>query len=276
LKAEARDHVVHALLCFILGIWINEKFFKPVLNIHVDPFQWKIAGLFHDVGYPIQVATSIMKPFAKKICDIQRELGISESQVVFEVFPRNLEQLMNKQNSLRLIQKQLKFWDLEIKTSIVYKKMIRSGAVCHGMISALSVLKVIDCLYQKNNPMREYNSLLSDGGVNWDQMNFECDIVPACAAVFIHNLSGDYFLDNKIVAKKAPLVFLLKLSDSLQNWERPSKENPAGSLNTMYDIGVEDNKLIFKVENDADRGRIEAEIDSTLKKEKLEIVPLRE
>ena len=62
LQPWVRDHVVHALLSFILGININEKF----LNSSVDYFQWKLAGLLHDVGYPVQIAKDILKPFTAK------------------------------------------------------------------------------------------------------------------------------------------------------------------------------------------------------------------
>ena len=41
LEPWVRDHVVHALNCFILGILINEYFFKPYHGQNVEPFHKK-------------------------------------------------------------------------------------------------------------------------------------------------------------------------------------------------------------------------------------------
>src|SRR5262249_25436902 len=60
LDPRQRDHVVHAVRVFVLGISLNEFFLGPNA---VDPFQWKIAGLTHDVGYPLQIASKVGSPF---------------------------------------------------------------------------------------------------------------------------------------------------------------------------------------------------------------------
>jgi hypothetical protein len=58
LEPQLRDHVVHAVLTFLLGIHINKDFLKPS-GYRVDTFQWKLAGLFHDVGYPAPLSANI-------------------------------------------------------------------------------------------------------------------------------------------------------------------------------------------------------------------------
>jgi len=50
LEPWVRDHVSHSFLCYLLGIFINEYFLNDNFKIHIDNFQWKLAGLFHDMG----------------------------------------------------------------------------------------------------------------------------------------------------------------------------------------------------------------------------------
>ena len=68
----------------------------------------------------------------------------------------------------------------------VYEERTLQGPVCHGVISALAVLRVLDLLYAKENPERVYELKKVDG-IDWSQKWFETDNVSACAAVFLHN-----------------------------------------------------------------------------------------
>lgn len=107
-----------ALLSFILGIYLNEKFLcKPA-----DIFQWKLAGLLHDFGYPIQIARDILEPFTTKINEINRKLNVSISDVHFKIIPDGLENLTNGINSFDLIQKCLDEWGLHINAKEEYNK----------------------------------------------------------------------------------------------------------------------------------------------------------
>lgn len=274
LEPHLRDHVVHALLSFILGIYINEKFFQQIFRIHVNPFQWELAGLFHDIGHPVEVAKGIMESYADNINEIQHELGVDVADVTIEIFPKNLELLTNKLSSFDLIQAQLKEWSLNINARKKYREMIKSGDICHGMISGLSVLKIIDLLYQRYNPKREYKQIFSNDSVDWNQQFFDGDIIPACSAIFIHNFSGVHFARRKIKLDRAPLAFLLKLSDSLQDWERPSKDDPVGISSSKYDITVCGDQLIFKADDPDTRSKIYTEISSCLEAANMQICSL--
>ena len=251
LEPWARDHVVHALLSFILGIYINEKILRPLTHTPVDDFQWKLAGLFHDVGYPMEMARdALVKPFTDTINESKRKIGIGARDVGCKFIPYGFENLQNNVNSFDLIQERLNTWGLRINAKRAYDEVIDSGGICHGMISSLAVLYLIDLLYQKFNPKREYKDRYvrrrpRTGDVNFNQVYFERDVVSACAAIYIHNLPGKWFANAKIDRSKAPVAFLLKLSDSLQEWERPSKENPTGFSATQFDIRIDNNQLVF-------------------------------
>lgn len=239
LKPTARDHVVHAMLSYLLGIYINENFIFNLTGKRVDAFQWKLAGLFHDIGYPAQIAKDLFNSYTNKINEIKEKIGVDSQEIHFNIVPVGLEKLQNNVNSFGLFQKHLDEWELDINASTVYNKYIQSGDICHGQISALSILYIIDLLYQKNNPSRELQC------PEWSQQFFYDYVVPACTAIFIHSLPNQYFENSKISLIKAPIAYLLKLSDCLQDWERPSRKNTHGFSANLYDIEVKNNKLIF-------------------------------
>ncbi|MEM3697096.1 MAG: hypothetical protein QXQ94_06305 [Candidatus Bathyarchaeia archaeon] len=247
LEPWVRDHVVHALLSFILGIYINEKILRPH-HIPVDDFQWKLAGMFHDIGYPAEIANGILKPFIEKINDIKRTLlgRFKRPDVRFKVIPVGLESLQNNVNSFDLIQNRLNEWDLKIDARREYDLIVESGNVDHGIISSLAILYVIDLMYQKHNPKREYKDRFIPGtNISFNQKYFEEDVVSACTAIYIHNLPKRSFCNSKIDRIKAPVAFLLKLSDCLQEWERPSFTNKFGFPANKFDVNVSNKQLIF-------------------------------
>lgn len=259
----ARDHVVHAFLSYLLGIYINEKFLRHN-SLNVSPFQWKLAGLFHDVGYPAQIARKILKKYADQLNEIRENLSVDRPKFSFSTVPRGFDKLTRGIDAFDLIQRCLYGWGLDINARSEFGKMIEDGDVCHGMISGLSVLCVIDMMYQKYNPTRQYKSVREPENVSWNEWYFDHDVVPACAAIFIHNLPKRCFKKAKIDRFRAPLAYLLRLSDGLQDWERPSAHNRTGYPDDMFDIDVVGNDLIFKVENPIRMKAIKKELNSAL------------
>lgn len=246
LKPLVRDHVIHALLSFLLGIYLNEKFIKPSNSTSVDHFQWKLAGFFHDIGYPIQIAMNIVEPTISKINEIKRNLNVSVPDVQSKILTEGLENLANHLNSFELIQKCLDDWGLKINPRREYDLMIESRKMNHGIMSSLIVLYVIALMYHKYNPKKEYKDIdLENTNINWNQLNFDRDIVSACSAIYIHNLPNRCFTDAKIDRSKAPTAFLLKLSDCLQEWERPSYERETVYPASLFDIKIDKGQLIF-------------------------------
>jgi hypothetical protein len=247
LEPWARDHVVHALLSYFLGVFLNENFLFRT-GEKVSAFQWKIAGLFHDVGYPLQIASdSLVKPFVSKINAMKKELHSTQPDLTIGIVPSGLEKLNNGVNALDLIQGKLDEWELDINPHEVYADMTKTGFVDHGIVSALAVLYVIDLMYQEHNPRRVHRNIFTPGrSVNFNQKFFERDVVSACSAIFIHNLSCSKFLHKKIERSKAPVAFLLKMSDTLQEWERPSLNNLNGNSANLFSLSVEQKRLLFK------------------------------
>lgn len=263
LAPQHRDHIVHAMLSFILGIYISEKFLKPS-DIKIEPFQWKLASLFHDIGYPIQVASNyLLKPFGDNINKIMESLGVENKNLHFKIAVDGFENLTNDKNSFDLIDKRIDEWDIDIHSKEVYNRMLESGKIDHGIISSLTLLNVIDLIYQKYNPERKYSDVIKND-VNFNQKFFEHDVVSACSAIFIHNLNSEDF-PTKIDRSKAPIAFLLRLSDCLQEWERPSSQNPTGFSSKQFDIEINNGNLnLYASISNTKKVEIREEISSSL------------
>ena len=245
LKPTHRDHVVHSMFSFILGIAINEYFLKPS-NVCVDPFEWKLASLFHDIGYPIQVASDLLKPFTGETNEIGKKFNSHNKNVNIKIIPEGFENLSNNENSFSLITNCLHKWDIQIDAEKEYNHMIDSGDIDHGIMSSLAVLNVIDLMYQEHNPERNYRDI-KENGFNFNQQIFCNIVVPACSAIFIHNLDHNKF-EHKINCSKAPVAFLLRLSDCLQEWDRPSDEKPTGFSSDYFNIEFNGGDLILRID----------------------------
>jgi len=151
--------------------------------------------------------------------------------------------------------------------------MIKEGSIHHGALSALSVLNIIDLYYEKLIPDRRNQiNRRSNIPVNQHQINFENDIIPSCAAMFIHDLKSESFQEGKINRRYAPLAFLLKLSDCLQEWQRPCSDFPNGVPPERFSIEITQRKLIFSANVPKPRReRIKAEIFGCLDAADIEI-----
>ena len=253
---EKRDHVIHTLNTFLLGVYISEKY----LSKPVDSFQWKLTALFHDIAYPLEIAQKIIERYFKIISEIKEKLDVETYNATLNIIPKDLDKLTYNKSAFDLIQRRVYEWGLDVKVKKRYDDMIKDNKLCHGILSSLTVLYLIDLIYQKNNPLRDNRQ--HDG---WEQKNFEKDIVPACSAIYIHNLPNRCFADAKIDRSKAPVAFLLKLSDCLQEWERPSLTNQKGFSAAQFDIKIDNDQLIFHADiSDDEKKKIKDGILSSL------------
>jgi hypothetical protein len=270
LQPKQRDHVVHAVRTFLLGVFLNERF----LDGNADTLQCKLAFLLHDVGYPLEMATRVGQPFGETLNRIAIEIGVTIEPVRF-VAPQlaGIELLTGGKNSIDLIRARLVEWGVDLDASLAYKENAMQGKVCHGVISALAVLRVLDMLFTKNNPNRMRGGIVVDG-VDWNQTIFERDNVSACAAIFLHNLKKKWFAPDKIQRQLAPVAFILRLADALQEWERPSGKSPRGLSPSSFDIEVVDGRLLFHGFrlNRLRKAEIRADIDAALNAPDVEIV----
>lgn len=232
LQPWVRDHVVHAINTFLLGVFILEKVnFPPFEGARFGyPFMWKLCGPTHDLGYPVEIAHNISAPsIVKELNDILNTIDSPSPRVEPELYPRSLSRLCGNLDANQLIQERVTEWELGINIKKYYRWLKRKNKTDHGVVSALVQLKVVDALYYKVNPKKEYIDI-NKNDLNFNQKNFDLDIVSASSALFIHNIDLNYRgFSNKISFNLAPIAFLLFLCDTFQEWDRYSENRPVYS-----------------------------------------------
>lgn len=258
LQEKIRDHVVHSLLVYITGIYINEKM-MPKIGKKIHPFPLKIACLLHDISYPIEIARNIIDSYSCNINKILADMPSTHHNISININPNNIIKLQkvdkfgNQLESFKLIKECFVKWGLKIDPKKEYYSVFKTGKVCHGMLSSLSILFLIDQMYQLNNRWRKSEDKIIKDGYrynNFNEKHFNDDIVHACSALFLHNFNEKIFIGNKINPRLAPEAFLLKLCDSLQEWQRPNIDSVDGERAESFDIDVENSgKLIFYAES---------------------------
>jgi hypothetical protein len=280
LQPFIREYVVHALYTYILGIYLNEKV-MPFIGNKVNYFQWKLAALFHDISYPVEIANNIDKSYTQNIDNISYKINEVHHRVIFKTIPNKEFTKLQKRNingdpisSFNAIDKCFKGWGLNIDPKKEYSLIVNEGKVCHGILSALTLLFLIDKMYQDKYPERIFKP-----GESWDETCFDNDIIPACSAIYLHNMKKpELFNHKKINPSVAPVAFLLKLCDSLQEWDRPKNKYDRGFPSTEFDIKIETNndgriKLIYYANiEEIKRNEIEKVIKLTLENIDFEII----
>jgi hypothetical protein len=255
LQPWVRDHVVHAINTFLIGVFILEKVNFPLFRgVRLDyPFMWKLCGLTHDLGYPIEIARNLQNQFVDKMNYILGNIKSPSPKVIQGPSPTNLDKLCEHIDSNTLIQERLTDWALGIEIEDYYDWLQLKNKTDHGVISALAQLKVIDALYYKVNPKRKNIDIVRENH-NFNQKNFSLDIVSASSALFIHNINLNYYgFSNKISFELAPLAFLLFLCDTFQEWDRYSKNRLIFSGND-FDIHCQHHSIsLFVPEELEDR-----------------------
>lgn len=248
LQPWVRDHVVHAINTFILGAYIiNKTGSENYIRGNYDAyFMWKLCGPTHDLGYPLEISSNIEKPFVEETNDILSQLSTNSSKVEIAPYLKNLNLLCHGKDANKIIQKRLSEWDLDINIKNYYNWLGKNNKRDHGVISALAQLKIIDAMYDNNNPNRDKKSVVV-GDLDFNQQNFENDIVTASTAIFIHNIDIAYDgFKEKIDFKKAPIAFLLFLCDTFQEWDRYAQKRKIFPGN-HFDISCDNNSIILTV-----------------------------
>lgn len=232
LHERARDHVAHSLTTYLLGIYLNEK-----LSLHISKLEWKLCGLLHDIGYPFEMALNLPKKYEKEINLFGKKRRVFSPPIKSHWTISNLEKLTGNNNSLDLISDRLQEWNLRILPVVRYNNMEDTG-LNHGILSSMLIIKQIDILYNRFNPQRILNLPPQVGQPDWSQMHFYEHIVNACSAIFLHNLEDRFYHRNKLNISNQPLPFLMKLSDELQDWDRPGNSKRKMYTAKEYNISV--------------------------------------
>ena len=270
LTEKQRDHYIHSVNVFVLGLAVfasNEKyrkaFSKSILENPIYTncystkneeffYRWGITSLFHDIGYPVEIAGKQLNEFISMTSDVSEqrktrvEIDFSDFDAlnsIPEILPKkeftkcfyekyddclNIDMLKPLDLLAHRLSEALGADLMKIKSSLddFIEVMAKCGFVDHGFYSSIIILKWYGYLVQKANYNPEY---------------FFWPILDSASAILMHNFyrgtlskkpgakePGKFDLPA-LKAEQHPLAYLIMLCDELQEWNR----QPYGKVDKM-------------------------------------------
>ncbi len=279
-------HFIHSINVFLLGLFIFHQFefvrnkikeyiknttpFRDDgrLNFSGDSdyteflYRWRFISLAHDIGTPITIydnevdikeyLTGISPFFSLKINSVE--------QISKFCFNNNLiKELENHPIPIDEIKIQ-KYIDFQKNTPL----KTSSGDIRfdHGIMGGLLFFRFVWDKYKKHKGELE-------NGVSWDKQYLEYSLKDVARTIILHNVDqyDTAFRNRDIVPEinniydlnTKPLVWLLKITDLLQEWDKPiAKESkPLNELDKcIYDIEVNNCGIVASNYNDPQKNKI--------------------
>ena len=235
-----RDHFVHSVNVFLLGIqiYMGSREFRRIF-VDSDPettfgnpherflFVWGHAALFHDIGYPIEIASNQAKAFARTIEGIGNVGNGRDSNV--SLFVWNFDSIskvpaetwLGEGGTIDLIEVLAGRISDRTGTDPGKTREVISGYVGimrdarfvdHGFYSALILMR---------------SMVASMQAAGYTSTRFDDEIVESAAAILLHNMYRGVFTSDRydfgcppMDVRAFPVAFLLILCDELQDWNR--------------------------------------------------------
>lgn len=284
---KQRDHYMHSVNVFILGICIFEvshnfrnSFSNIIMNKEIYPnsydtkneeffYRWGIASLFHDTAYPLEISMKQVKKYIEFIsCYPTNEL-------LSNINPKLILDGINKFNELPQLRPKEEYEKEFIENYPEYNKQKLVNSI---EILSNSISKSFEVEYEKIKAelynfeanmqrsgfidhgyysalviMRWYYYLIQK--TNWNPAYFYFPIVDVASAILLHNyykfgLQKEPFNLNAMRVIQHPIAYLLIVCDELQEWNRPGFGEENESLYNIndFEITAEDNlTMIYKV-----------------------------
>lgn len=250
---KQRDHYVHSVNVFLLGLGIyaaNPRYrdcFRAGGYDRADYpgkrstpgeeflFQWGLAALFHDVGYPVEITSNQVKKFVALVAgaDGKADAGpfvdyrdfSALNSVAQVLYPEDYAAPFRARGGPDCLDParplDLLAWDISrtlgtdpaaVKSALdgFLPAMQKGGFVDHGFYSALILLKWYGYLAQRSG---------AGTGLLFGP------VLSAAGAILLHNwykngLQKPPFSLGLLEPERHPLAFLLILCDELQEWNR--------------------------------------------------------
>ena len=243
LLTKHRDHYVHSVYVFAIGVAIYANN-KPYRKIYNDFYRckdgdmnflknWGLTALFHDIGYPFQLAHEQIKSYVSELWQLPAVPGVA---IV------NFDSVLKTDCDRTQLDTDEKFTD--INSLLAYGVSARMG-YDRGYVQ--------DILDKRTSPAPDSfmdhgyysaavlaNKLMTDNVVTQQTLD-------VLTAILLHNSLNRYNIEcsHAVTAMEHPLAYLLMLCDELQNWDREafgyvSKKDP---LAWKAEFDITDNKI---------------------------------
>ncbi|NCB42643.1 MAG: hypothetical protein EOM59_08490 [Clostridia bacterium] len=254
LIAKQRDHYVHSVNVFILGLCVyarNRSFREAFDTTNMDKsiypysydtkheeffYRWGLASLFHDVGYPVEIIGKQISSFIAFASEVDGSAKV-KSHLEFD----NFQQL----NSVAEVLPKREFTRdyCEKYDSCVYVDLLKPiDLLAHKLHLSLALdLKDIKSSLDSFVGTMSQNGFIDHGyysaiivlkwygyliqSCRYNPAYFFYPILDSASAILLHNyyknaIMKPPFSKERLSPKSHPIAYLLILCDELQEWNR--------------------------------------------------------
>lgn len=283
LLSKHRDHYSHSVYVFALGLAIyandfayrhNYLSFYGLEENGKSAFQflkyWGMTALFHDIGYPFQLAHEQIKAYAEEIW-VGYEKDKAKQKAIRKALPYisygNLQAFIAIDEPVR--EQLCKVFSVEnyffnINELLAYGLKVREGydteLVCEKLIKrVVEQPNFMDHGYFSAVALAKHLFAVSNLSIDMEQLD-------VLTAILLHNNFNKYDAPDKhpINVSEHPLSYLLILCDELQCWDRLAYGKISKRDPIAWDINLEifENKIMIKYLYDSFFIRLEDEDDN--------------
>ncbi|MDE7164388.1 MAG: hypothetical protein K2O04_03090 [Clostridiales bacterium] len=243
------DHYSHSVYEFVLGlaIYANDGNFRQTfLDFYKSDCAtdtcflrwWGLAALFHDIGYPFQLAHEQIKTYAQGMWGD----AVNVPHVAYE----GMDLLLNIGDD---VKKQGSVFNADTVGDVLSRGInLRLGYPLPVITELISTRYAHQDRYMDHG---YFSALLLFNRLAAAHADFSGPIIDVLTAIALHNnlnsqsIKGALNIDIAIPAVRHPLAYLLVLCDELQDWDRTafgyvSKKDP---LARTVDMSVADGRI---------------------------------
>ena len=275
-----RDHYIHSINVFLLGLCVyqsNSKVRSAFRDVYgkgsfATPeesflFMWGNTSLFHDIGYPLEIAANQAKKFIRTISNVNSD--DRKTDIALSIDPLN--------DILRI---DTSAWNgseddiLDLLTDGITRTLKdKDGFISdlvHGYTQKMFVNKYVDHgFFSSVILLRSHAFAMQKASI--DRSRFYGEVVTSASAILLHNMYP-YNLANReeygpLRIRDHPLGYLIMLCDILQEWNRKGygSHNAKSKYPESTNLYVDDD--VFRINYITSCGRLPSNFGDMKKKE---------
>jgi len=248
-----RFHFVHQVYVFLIGLLLYYRIqsIQDVLDNEMnnttsklsggDPwgeflFRWRLTSLSHDIGNAISL-------FWDDQNQIEKNLRLFEDSISADWFEENggnvsiedLKRFSRGENISDHFERISKNRNLQEFSNYLKSNPYDGIIFDHGIVGSIIISKIIDDIYAPYDYKNEKEIWINNTLISFDRIYFDNSVMRAAYAIAQHNLDFykkddsylKFFVGNKLFdIDEDALTFLLKISDILQEWNKPKISDP--------------------------------------------------
>ncbi len=264
LLSKHRDHYSHSVYVFSLGLAVYafdgayRKTFNDFYGLKEDDYYnflylWGLTALFHDIGYPFQLAHEQLKNYLEELW-IEKDDGDAKSgeKEIRATLPyvsfKNMDAFLKiDPDAGKKISKQIGS-DIvfsSINELLAYGVKKRDGYDYDALVKTLK-RRVEDQPYFMDHGYFSAVILLKKLFEN-PEFKFTANHLDVITAILLHNSLNKYDIENahRIAINEHPLSYLLILCDELQSWDRKAygKNSKRKPIAWDAEFDISDNRI---------------------------------